>query len=76
MDFKNLPNSSFHSSWLYAADVLLSQQAYLGNISLDLIQKLRADVAPIVNGAPQPNGELGMPDIMVIQRKAMNLVNF
>lgn len=59
-----------------AADMLLSQRAYLGLISLNLEQLLHADIAPIINGEVQPDGEFDIQDVIAIQRKALGLTNY
>jgi hypothetical protein len=57
-------------------DILLAQQAILGALILTPEQQLRGDVAPLVSGIPTPNGIFNAGDLLIIQRKAMGMINF
>ncbi len=57
-------------------DLLWAQQALLGSRTLDAGQQLRGDVAPLVNGSPAPDGVFNLGDLVVIQRKALGLIQF
>ena len=39
-------------------------------------QKLHADVAPLVNGVPAPNGVVDVADALLILRKVVGVVSF
>ncbi|MFQ5644309.1 MAG: DUF6259 domain-containing protein [Thiogranum sp.] len=58
------------------ADVLLAGQIALGYRTATADERLRGDVAPLVNGVPQPNGVLDAGDLLLIQRKALGLGSF
>ena len=63
-----------------AADVLLATRAVLGLIDLTDAEAVRGNLAPLANGAPQypPAGspDLELPDLLLMQRKALGLVAF
>ena len=50
------------------ADLLMAQRALLIGPELGWEQQLHADVAPLVDGVPVPDGDFGLGDILVIQR--------
>jgi hypothetical protein len=54
-------------------DVLLANRIALGELTPDTNQLLRGDVAPIVSGAPTPDGMINAADLLVIQRMALGL---
>ncbi len=51
-----------------AADVLWAIQAALGSRTLTTEQQQHGDVAPLVDGTPQPNGVFDLGDVVVITR--------
>lgn len=57
-----------------AADVLLAARAVLGLTTLDSRQLARGNVAPLVNGTPQPPliDTFNSADLLLIQRKALD----
>jgi hypothetical protein len=57
-------------------DVLLAQQIITGQLIPTQDQLDHGDVAPLVNGTPVPDGLFNVGDLLVIQRKALGLVNF
>ena len=63
-----------------AADVLLATRDVLGLIDLTDAESVRGNLAPLANGAPQypPVGspDLDLPDLLLIQRKALGLDAF
>jgi hypothetical protein len=50
------------------ADLLLAQRAVAGQIMLTGEQMLHADVAPLQNGIPAPDGQFTLGDVLVIER--------
>jgi hypothetical protein len=58
------------------ADILIGLRLLLGFDTATTEHLLRADVAPLVNGAPAPDGRLTVADLQVIQRKIFGLVEF
>jgi hypothetical protein len=58
------------------ADVLLGFRILAGGLSLTTEQSLHADVAPLVNGLPVPDGVFNSGDYLVILRKSIGLVSF
>jgi len=59
-----------------AADILIGLQILRGSITPTTEQQLHADVAPLVNGIPAPDGQLNIGDIHIIQRKVQGLASF
>jgi Bacterial TSP3 repeat len=61
-----------------AVDVLLTTRSVLGNLILSSAQLARGNVAPLVAGAPvyDPAGPIDTADLLLIQRKAFNLVSY
>jgi hypothetical protein len=57
-------------------DVLLAQQIVTNQLVPTQDQLDHGDVAPLVNGVPVPDGVFNLGDVLVIQRKALGLVNF
>jgi len=57
-------------------DILLGIQAALGNRLLSTEEFGHGDVAPLVSNVPTPNGDFGLPDVLLIMRKVMGLVSF
>ncbi len=71
------PNGDINGDGIVnVVDVLLAQRAILGSLTLTPEQFLRGDVAPLVGDVPSPNGEFNTGDLLIIQRKALGLVNF
>ena len=56
-------------------DVLQSLQVLHGNRSLDATQYEQGDVAPLVSGWPQPDGQFNLADALLILRAALGLLN-
>ncbi len=59
-----------------AADQLLVTRIIHGNYTATPEQLQHADVAPLVNGIPKPDGKITTGDLVVILRKVLGLVNF
>jgi pseudomonalisin len=57
-------------------DVLLAQQIALGRITPTVSQLAHGDVAPLANGVPVPDGQIDVSDVLIIERKALGMVNF
>ena len=59
-------------------DVLLASRAVLGLAPLSGPEMARGKVAPLVNGTPQPvaNDPLNAADLLLIERKALGVVNY
>ncbi len=58
------------------ADVLLARQIILGQRTPTAGQLQRGDVAPLIGGVPAPDGQFSLGDVLVIQRKALGLIDF
>lgn len=56
-------------------DVLWAVQTVMGNRSLDTTQTMHADVAPLVSGVSNPDGNIDTGDIVVILRAAMGFLD-
>ena len=59
-----------------AADVLLATRILTGQLIPTQDQIDHGDVAPLVNGVPVPDGLFNLGDVLVIQRKALGLINY
>lgn len=57
-------------------DVLLAFRIVNGDLSPSPEQIQHGNVAPVVNGAPAPDGVFNLSDVLLIQRKAVGDVNF
>jgi hypothetical protein len=57
-------------------DILLAQRALLGEITLTTDQMVHADVAPLQNGIPAPDGQFDLGDLLAIERKVLGLTSF
>jgi hypothetical protein len=57
-------------------DVLQGLQVLQGNRSLDTSQLEQGDLAPLLDGWPQPDGIFNLADALLILRVALGLVNF
>ena len=58
------------------ADVLIATRIVTGIDSATQVQQQHMDVAPLVDGVPMSDGLLNAADLLLIQRKALGLVNF
>lgn len=60
------------------ADVLLASRAAPGLVSLTDTELARGKAAPLVNGTPQPvvNDYFNAADLLLIERKAVGVVNY
>ncbi len=58
------------------ADALGVLRIAVGVAQPSAVQKLHADVAPLVGGKPAPDGVVDVGDALLILRKAVGLVNF
>jgi len=60
------------------ADVLLASRMVLGLMSPSGPELARSKVAPLVSGSPQPTGNapLNAADLLLIERKALGVVNY
>jgi len=68
--YKNLANGDLTGDGLVdARDLLLGQQAIIGDTILDDDQLKRGDVAPLVGGVPESDGNFNLGDYLVILRK-------
>jgi Matrixin len=58
------------------ADVLLATQAATGTRLLNQAETSHADVAPLSNSAPLPNGLVDTADVLIITEKSLGKINF
>jgi uncharacterized protein RhaS with RHS repeats len=58
------------------ADVLIAQRIVTSAIAANEFQLAHGDVAPLVNGTPNPNNMIDSADVLLIERKAMGLVSY
>jgi len=59
-----------------AVDVLLAVRIVLGLYIPTADEFQRGDVAPLISGVPSPDAEINAGDLLLIQRKALGLINF
>lgn len=80
-----LDNSSFPTSpdgdlngdgTVDAVDVMLISQIVLGQRLPTNYHQIHGDVAPLVNGVPQPNGKTNAGDVVLIMQKAFRSATF
>jgi hypothetical protein len=59
-------------------DVLLATRATIGMLTLTDAELARGNVAPLVNGKPQPPavGVFNLADLLLIERKALGVITF
>jgi cytochrome c peroxidase len=58
------------------ADALLALRIAVGAVQPNTLQKLHADVGPLVGGKTAPDGVVDVIDALLILKKAVNLLNF
>jgi cytochrome c peroxidase len=58
------------------ADALGTLRIAVGLVQASPVQKLHADVAPLVGGKPAPDGNVDVSDALLVLRKAVGLVVF
>jgi hypothetical protein len=58
------------------SDALLIMRAALGEITLTPLQRIHADVAPLKNGRPAPDGKVDLGDVLLILRRVVKLVSW
>jgi hypothetical protein len=58
------------------SDALLIMRAVMGDLMLTPLQKLHADVAPLKNGRPAPDGKVDLGDVLLILRRVVKLVSW
>ena len=58
------------------ADALLALQMAVGIVTPGTADLAIGDVAPLVNGAPQPDGRIDIEDAYAILKKAVGILNF
>ncbi|MCX2982893.1 hypothetical protein EYC98_18685 [Halieaceae bacterium IMCC14734] len=57
-------------------DLLLAQRILLGQYSPTQQEQDRWDVAPLVNGVPEPDHENNLGDYLILQQKVLGIINF
>ncbi|NNJ96112.1 MAG: serine hydrolase [Gammaproteobacteria bacterium] len=58
------------------ADLLLAIRILMGAYSPSAEEQARWDVAPLVNGVPEPDSQNTLGDFVVLQQKVLGLINF
>ena len=58
------------------ADILILMRIITNQVTPSQQQQAAADVAPLFNNVPAPDGEINLGDLVAIQRKVLGLVNF
>ena len=77
-DVAAVPNGDINLDGVVnVADVLLGQQVLLIDAEpLPPEQLIHGDVAPLIDGQPEPDGEFTLGDLLVIERKVLGVFNF
>ena len=57
-------------------DILVTSKIVLGLQAATNDQLIKADVAPLTNGVPTPDGVINAGDFLLIQRKALGVITF
>jgi len=57
-------------------DLIVAQKILRGSLLITPLQLAHADVAPLVNGVPVPDGQFGVADMIVLRRKAMGDISY
>ncbi|WP_183360523.1 hypothetical protein [Geomonas limicola] len=57
-------------------DVLIVLKAAVGDLVLTPSQRFHADVAPLRNGRPDPDGKVDLGDVLLILRRVVHLVSW
>ncbi len=57
-------------------DMLIAQRILLGHLSLTQEYLNHGDVAPLLNGVPNPDGLFNLGDMLIIQQKALGFIDF
>jgi hypothetical protein len=58
------------------ADALRALRIAAGIVTPSQIELSRGDLAPLVNGTPQPDGKIDIGDVVVILRRSVDLVSW
>jgi uncharacterized membrane protein len=58
------------------ADVMIAERILLGLITPTTLQTTNLDLAPVVNGEPQPDGEINAADVLILERKVLGKTTF
>jgi subtilisin family serine protease len=75
--YKSLANGDLTGDGLVdVRDLLLGRQAIIGDVILDDDQLKRGDVAPLVGGVPESDGNFNLGDYLVILSKITGSVSF
>lgn len=69
-------DGSFSGGAVNIADAVRALRIAVGLVTATADDMLHADVAPLVNGVPEPDGRIDVSDAMVILKKAVGLVSF
>lgn len=72
-----VPDGNFKGSGSTdVSDALRALRIGVGLVTPSFNDLLHGDVSPLVNGAPAPDGSIGVADALTILRKVVGLVNF
>lgn len=59
-----------------AGDIVTAQRIIMNDEITSIEQIHHADVAPLIKGTPNPNGQLTVGDLVVLTRKVLGIINF
>ena len=59
-----------------SGDLYLAMKILLNQYTPTLAEQSRWDVAPLINGAPSPDGQNTLSDYLVLTQKVLGLINF
>jgi hypothetical protein len=69
-------DGDFDANGVSASDALHALRIAAGLISFTADELAHGDVAPMVNRNPQPDGKIGIDDVVVILRKVVGLLEW
>ena len=76
VDFEPSDGDASRDGSVDLSDALLTLRVAVGLVQPGAAQRLRADVAPLVNGVPAPDGRVDVADALTILRKVVALADF
>lgn len=76
LDFEPADGDSNRDGVVDLLDALTTLRAAVGLVQQSAAQRLRCDVAPLVNGVPAPDGSVDVADALTVLRKVVALVSF
>lgn len=77
VNFSTIPDGDINlDGAVNAADILLGMQAAAGSRELGSAQFWHGDVAPLVDGMPEPDGKFDLADVLLVIARVQGRVSF